>query len=324
MDELGYNTEKNVPVEPPKLHSAPEGVTLTGITLPENAEDGTMVTIPIEGAQDGYGVYSAQDNKWYYSSISETPSTDSNTPTAEPDTIWDYLGLPGIWEGVQQMTIWDWGEVILEVAAGFTPFGIYYDLRDIYEAVESGDGEALVLALIGLLPVGDVLKVLKKIQKKGKAALKKAGDVVQKELDLITEGIRRTHGGGGGGSIEFSTSGGGKIHVSPNDLEAESIMKFDPDELEAFEEAANKKIKKTKPKKKNNNLEGNFKKIDEKDGNRYAEMAGYLDAHAFKKANKVGGKDAHWNMTIDTKTRQLGLLHRKTNTHILTGKFIKK
>ena len=53
--------------------------------------------------------------------------------------------------------------MILEVAAGFTPFGLYYDLKDVsYEAVQSGDSKAIGLSLIGFLPVGDCTKGSKK------------------------------------------------------------------------------------------------------------------------------------------------------------------
>jgi hypothetical protein len=55
----------------------------------------------------------------------------------------------------------------------------------------------------------------------------------------------------------------------------------------------------------------------------YAQKVGYNNAHAFKQKHKVAGKQAHWNMTIDSKSGQLGLLHRKPNVHIITNDFIK-
>jgi hypothetical protein len=62
---------------------------------------------------------------------------------------------------------------------------------------------------------------------------------------------------------------------------------------------------------------------NEDDGNMYAQKVGYNNAHAFKQKHKVAGKQAHWNMTIDSKSGQLGLLHRKPNVHIITNDFIK-
>ena len=56
-----------------------------------------------------------------------------------------------------------------------------------------------------------------------------------------------------------------------------------------------------------------FKMIsDNARANLLAKQAGYLSAHDFKAAFMTLGKQAHWNMLYNNKTKQLGLRHTKS------------
>ncbi|MBL57250.1 MAG: hypothetical protein CMP61_08685 [Flavobacteriales bacterium] len=85
------------------------------------------------------------------------------------------------------------GEALFEVAMGFTPAGIYYDARDLYQAIESGDGLAITIALAGFIPGGDILKAGKKMADAMGTAAKKIADqattIAKKTQKQVRKGV---------------------------------------------------------------------------------------------------------------------------------------
>jgi hypothetical protein len=92
-----------------------------------------------------------EDGTTIDSSVSE-----ENIATARPSET----------EPAESMSWWDIAKTVGEIAIGFTPLGVVQDVIDLGKAIASGDPKEIVMAGIGFIPGGDIIKGVKKATSK--------------------------------------------------------------------------------------------------------------------------------------------------------------